>query len=102
MVVEQIKHIAYKTLHFVFGTVGDKSPDRILHLLPKDAVYYFTRANIPRAMNEVELAQKAAYFGLNGLAYSLVIEALNAARKNAGEHDLIFVGGSTFVVAEIL
>jgi dihydrofolate synthase/folylpolyglutamate synthase len=101
-VVEQIENTPYKTLHFVFGAVGDKKPDRILQLLPKNAIYYFTRANIPRAMNEVELAQKAAGFGLNGMAYSSVIEAFNAAKQNAGIHDLIFVGGSTFVVAEIL
>lgn len=102
IVVEQIKNTPFKSLHFVFGTVGDKNPDQILQLLPKDAVYYFTRANIPRAMNENELAQKAAGFGLKGLVYSSVIEALDAAKQNAGIHDLIFIGGSTFVVAEIL
>lgn len=102
MVLEQIKNTPYKSLHFVFGTVGDKNPDRILELLPKNANYYFTRANIPRAMNEVELAQKADGFGLTGTAYPLVVEALNAAREKAGKNDLIFIGGSTFVVAEIL
>ncbi|MBK6285762.1 MAG: hypothetical protein IPF54_26590 [Draconibacterium sp.] len=73
-----------------------------MQLLPKDAVYYFTKANIPRAMNEKELAQKASDFGLKGTSYPSVIEAFNAAKLNAVKNDLIFVGGSTFVVAEIL
>jgi dihydrofolate synthase / folylpolyglutamate synthase len=102
MVVNQIKNTAYKTLHFVFGVVADKNQDAILQLLPKDAVWYFTRANIPRAMNEHELAQKASGFGLNGDTYHSVTEAYNAAKLNAGKDDLIFIGGSTFVVAELL
>lgn len=102
MVVNQIKNTAYKTLHFVFGVVSDKNQDAILRLLPKNAVYYFTKANIPRAMNEKELAQKAAGFGLTGTSYPSVIEAFNTAKQNAGKNDLIFVGGSTFIVAEIL
>ena len=102
MVVSQIKNTAYKTLHFVFGVVADKDPNTILQLLPTDAVYYFTRADIPRALDEKELAQKAAGFGLNGASYPSVQEAFNAAKLNACKNDLIFVGGSTFVVAEIL
>jgi dihydrofolate synthase/folylpolyglutamate synthase len=102
MVVNQIKNTAYKTLHIVFGVVSDKNQDAILRLLPKNAVYYFTKANIPRAMNEKELAQKAAGFGLTGTSYTSVIEAFNTAKQNADKNDLIFVGGSTFVVAEIL
>ena len=102
MVVSQIKNTVYKTLHFVFGVVADKNQDAVLQLLPKDAVYYFTKANIPRAMNEKELAQKASEFGLKGTSYPSVIEAFNAAKLNADKNDLIFAGGSTFVVAEIL
>jgi dihydrofolate synthase / folylpolyglutamate synthase len=102
MVVSQIKNTPYKTLHFVFGVVADKNQDAVLLLLPTDAIYYFTRADIPRAMNEQELAQKAAGFGLKGESYSTVAEAFNAAKVNAGKNDLIFVGGSTFVVAGIL
>lgn len=102
MVVSQIKNTAYKTLHFVFGVVADKNPDSVLRILPTDAVYYFTRADIPRAMNEKELAQKAAKFGLTGKSYLSVPEAYNDAKLNAGRNDLIFIGGSTFVVAEIL
>jgi dihydrofolate synthase / folylpolyglutamate synthase len=102
MVVSQIKNTPYKTLHFVFGVVADKNQDAVLRLLPTDAIYYFTRADIPRAMNEQELAQKAAGFGLKGESYSTVAEAFNTAKVNAGKNDLIFVGGSTFVVAGIL
>lgn len=102
MVVSQLKNTAYKTLHFVFGVVADKDQDAILRLLPTDAVYYFTRADIPRAMNEKELAKKAAGFSLKGGSYSTVSEAYSAAKLNAGKNDLIFIGGSTFVVAEIL
>ncbi len=102
MVVNQIKNTAYKTLHFVFGVVADKNQDAILQILPKNALYYFTKADIPRAMNEKELAQKASGFGLIGASYPSIIEAFNAAKLNAGKNDLIFVGGSTFVVAEIL
>jgi dihydrofolate synthase/folylpolyglutamate synthase len=102
MVVNQIKNTPYKTLHFVFGVVADKNQDAVLSLLPKDAIYYFTRADIPRAMNEKELAQKAAGFGLKGENYPTVAAAFKAAKASAGKYDLIFVGGSTFVVAEIL
>ncbi len=102
MVVNQIKNTAYKTLHFVFGVVADKNQDAILQLLPKNVLYYFTKADIPRAMNEKELAQKASGFGMKGMSYPSVIEAFSAAKNNAHKSDLIFVGGSTFVVAEIL
>jgi dihydrofolate synthase/folylpolyglutamate synthase len=100
--VNQISNTAHKKLHFVLGVVADKNQDAILQLLPKNARYYFTKANIPRAMNEKELAQKAMGFGLSGTTYVSVIEAFNAAKSSAGKNDLIFVGGSTFVVAEIL
>jgi len=102
IVVHQLKNTAYKTLHFVFGVVSDKNQDSILQLLPKNAVYYFTKANIPRAMNEKELELKAHNFGLKGRSYSSVIDAFKAAKLNADKSDLIFVGGSTFVVGEIL
>ena len=102
MVLKQIENTAFKTLHFVFGTVGDKDPGNVLRILPKDAVYYFTRANIPRALDEKELTQKAATFGLRGTAYSSVAEALRTARQNADKNDFIYIGGSTFVVAEVL
>ena len=102
MVVQQIKNTAYKTLHVVFGVVADKNQDTVLQLLPKEAVYYFTKADIPRALNEKELLGKAVSFGLKGMSYPSVKEAFNAAKENASENDMIFIGGSTFVVAEIL
>jgi len=89
-------------LHFIFGTVNDKNIDKILSLLPKEAVYYFTKAQIPRALNETILQKKAKTHGLSGNIYSTVHKAFNSAKKNASEKDLIFIGGSTFIVAEVL
>ena len=100
--VNQINNTAFKTLHFVFGVVDDKNLHEIFRLLPKKAIYYFTRADIPRAMNEQELAKRAKHFDLIGESYSSVFKAFNAAKLVADKNDLIFVGGSTFVVSEIL
>jgi dihydrofolate synthase/folylpolyglutamate synthase len=101
-VIEQIKQTAWKTLHMVIGMVNDKDQDEVLALLPAEAQYYFTKASIPRAANPEELAGKAARFGLKGNCYPTVREALSAALANADKNDMVFVGGSTFVVAEIL
>lgn len=101
-VSQQLKNISYKKLHFVFGVVKDKDPSPILELLPKDATYYFCKANIPRALDENELLEIASGIGLKGTAYPSVAEALKAARSNALEHDIVFVGGSTYVVAEAI
>jgi len=102
IVVEQIKQTAWKELHFLIGMVNDKDQDEVLALLPLNAQYYFTKAAIPRAAEPEELAAKAEKFGLKGKCYSTVQQAFSAALKNAGQNDLIFVGGSTFVVAEVL
>ncbi len=101
-IVEQIKNTAYKKLHMVFGTVGDKDPEAILKLLPQDAIYYFTKSSIPRAMDEKILAEKAKKAGLKGKTYPTVKSAFDAALANADSNDLVFIGGSTFIVAEIL
>jgi dihydrofolate synthase/folylpolyglutamate synthase len=101
-VVEQILATPYRWLHMVFGMVGDKDVRRVMALLPKKAKYYFTRASIPRAMDEVQLATIASEFGLHGKTYRNVAEALLAAKENASSDDLIFIGGSTFVVADAL
>jgi len=101
-VVSQIRLQKFKQLHFVLGTVNDKDISKILHLLPKDAFYYFTKASIPRALNEKLLADRAVEFGLVGNSYSTVNEAYTAAKKNAENDDMIFIGGSTFVVAEVV
>ena len=101
-VVEQLKSLRFQHLHIVFGMVADKDTDRILPLLPKDAVYYFTRARIPRAMPAEELQGKALACGLKGSVYPSVKNAYRTALRNAGPRDVVFVGGSTFVVAEVL
>jgi dihydrofolate synthase/folylpolyglutamate synthase len=102
MVVEQINQTAWKKLHMVIGMVNDKDQSNVLALLPANAQYYFTKADIPRATQPEVLAAQASQFGLVGNCYPTVSQALSAARKNADNIDLIFVGGSTFVVAEIL
>lgn len=101
-VVQQMRQTPYEKLHVVLGLVKDKNPEKLLALLPSDAVYYFTRADIPRAMEEKDLARVAAEFGLAGSTFSSVSKAFDAARSQAGKNDMVFVGGSTFVVAEIL
>jgi dihydrofolate synthase / folylpolyglutamate synthase len=101
-VVKQIKQTPYENLHIVLGCVNDKEPGILLSLLPPDAVYYFTKADIPRALDEKELARIAAGYGLTGNAFSTVEKAFDAARSLAGKNDMVFVGGSTFVVAEIV
>lgn len=101
-VVSQLKGLKFNQLHFVIGVVNDKEIDSILVQLPKNALYYFCQAKIPRALNVEELQQKAIYYGLKGNIYNSVIEALNTAKDAAVADDLIFVGGSTFVVAEVL
>jgi len=101
-VVNQINNTSHRHLHFVFGMVDDKNVQDILVLLPENATYYFCRANIPRGMNQEKLAAAAAVAGLKGESYSSVKEALGAAQQNAIQNDLVFVGGSTFVVAEVI
>jgi dihydrofolate synthase/folylpolyglutamate synthase len=101
-VLAQISQTPYKKLHFIFGVVNDKQIDHILKLLPKDAIYYFCKADIPRGLSQEELKKQANALGLTGSAYPSVKTALRAAKKNAGIEDLIFIGGSTFVVAEVV
>ena len=101
-IVKQIKKIPYQNLHFVFGMVKDKNLSNILKLLPKKAKYYFCEAQIPRALEVSLLETEAITFGLNGNSFSSVAKALAQAKKNANEDDLIFIGGSAFIVAEAL
>jgi dihydrofolate synthase/folylpolyglutamate synthase len=102
LVVEQISQTAWEKLHIVIGMVNDKDQNEVLSLLPANAQYYFTKATIPRATDPEELAAKADKFGLKGKCYPFVRQALSEALANAGKNDLVFVGGSTFVVAEVL
>ena len=101
-VLKQIKLTPYKKLHFVLGMVNDKDIRKILKLLPRNAIYYFCRANIPRALGQYELASEAQKCGLKGNTYPSVKKALKAARSSAFVKDMVFVGGSTFVVAEVI
>jgi dihydrofolate synthase / folylpolyglutamate synthase len=101
-VLEQIRQTPHKELHFVMGLVNDKEIGNILSLLPANATYYFCKADIPRGLDAELLREAAAANGLKGESYITVKTALEAARKNAGSDDLVFVGGSTFVVAEVV
>ncbi|WP_405253094.1 bifunctional folylpolyglutamate synthase/dihydrofolate synthase [Dokdonia sp. Asnod3-C12] len=101
-VMEQLSKEKYKKLHIVLGVVSDKDLGSILPLFPSYATYYFCKPDVPRGM-EVQLLRKTAEtHRLNGKAYPSVKEAFSAAKKTAGASDLIFIGGSTFVVAEII
>ena len=101
-VVKQIEKEHFDTLRIVFGMVSDKDISSVLALLPRDAVYYFTKAQIPRALSEEDLKKKAEKYALKGECFASVEEALFQAKIDASVNDLIFVGGSNFVVAEII
>jgi dihydrofolate synthase/folylpolyglutamate synthase len=101
-VLKQINKTPHNHLHFVLGMVNDKDITTILSLLPKEARYYFCQANIPRALEADELAAQAKFAGLSGEICGSVANALIVAKKNAQADDLVFVGGSTFTVAEVV
>ncbi len=101
-VIAQLRNETYSQLHIVLGFVSDKKLEDVLPLFPKEAKYYFCKPDIPRGLSEITLLQEAANFQLKGNAYSTVKEAYKVAMNNANEDDLIFIGGSTFVVADIL
>ena len=102
LILSQLATIKHNQLHFVFGMVNDKDSSNILSLLPTNAIYYFCKANIPRGLEVAVLQQHASLFGLNGNTYTSVTEAAQAASLAAQENDLVFIGGSTFVVADYL
>ena len=102
LVIQQIAQQKYKKLHIVLGFVKEKDIDNILPLFPKNAIYYFCSPNIPRGLDANILKEKAILFDLQGNSYSSVNEALNYAKKQATTEDMIFIGGSTFVVAEVV
>jgi len=101
-VLRQINEIKYKNLHFIFGTVSDKDLSTVFPMFPKNAIYYFCKPDIPRGLNVDELRRNAAFWGLKGEAYSSVNEAWEAAKNYANAKDLIFISGSSFVVAEVV
>lgn len=101
-VMKQIKEEIYKNLHIVFGVVNDKDLKAIIPLMPKQATYYFCKPNIERGLDADKLKQIFNDFGLKGRSYSSVNRAYEEARNKALYDDLIFIGGSSFVVAEII
>ena len=101
-IVQQLQQISYHKLHIIIGMVKDKEIDAVLALLPKDAAYYFTKAQIPRALSEIDLLIKAKQYNLIGEHYKEVNEALAAAKMNAGTNDFILVCGSVFLVGEVM
>lgn len=101
-VLSMIEKIPYKKLHFILGVVDDKDLSKMLKMLPKSAQYYFCKADIPRGLSPKILKDNAQLFNLNGDIYDSVTLALNSAKSNSSPLDLIFVGGSTFTVAEII
>ncbi len=102
LVMERLRHLDYARLHLVIGAVNDKKLDTLLSLMPPAATYYFARPDIPRGLDAAELQRQAAAYDLQGDTYPSVPAALEAAKRAASPDDLIFVGGSTFVVAEVV
>lgn len=101
-VLKNIQAVPYQHLHFVIGMVNDKDSSKVLSMLPQQATYYFCKPDIPRGLEAETLQQQAGQFSLQGRTYASVKDALQAARQQAGAADLVFAGGSTFVVAEIV
>lgn len=101
-VLNHLQQEKFEKLHFVFGVVNDKDLKSILHMFPKNATYYFCKPDIPRGLDAAELQQKCIPFNLKGTVYSSVQEAYKKALNTAQKNDLIFIGGSTFVVAEVV
>ena len=102
LVLDQIQQEDFKELHMVLGFVNDKDLDTILPLFPKQAKYYFSKPDVPRGMEATALYYKAKKYALLGKAFTTVDNALKAAKRYADKDDFIYVGGSTFTVAEIL
>ena len=102
IVIKQIQIEKFDTLHIVLGMVNDKDLDEILPLFPTNAIYYFCKPNIPRGLDARILQEKAATFNLTGKVYNSVSESYAKALQNASKTDFVYIGGSTFVVAEIL
>ncbi|MCB0663688.1 MAG: bifunctional folylpolyglutamate synthase/dihydrofolate synthase, partial [Saprospiraceae bacterium] len=100
--MQQLATMPREKLHIVMGAVNDKDLDKMLALFPAEGTYYFAKPDIPRGLDASSLQTLAAKFNLHGQTYPSVQSALAEATSNANEKDLIYVGGSTFVVAEVL
>lgn len=101
-IVEQLSRMKYDKLHIIIGMVNDKDINGVISLLPQNAIYYFTQASVKRALPAEKVKEIANNHGLKGEAYSTVEKALTIAKNNAKENDLIFIGGSTFIVADLI
>lgn len=101
-IAEQLASMHYDKLHIIIGMVNDKDINGVISLLPSDATYYFTQASVKRALPAEEVMKIGNSHGLHGAAYPSVKDALEAAKRNASENDLIFVGGSTFIVSDLI
>ncbi len=102
LVLEQVKLQKFRTLHIVLGFVKEKNLDVLLPLFPKNAIYYFARPDIPRGLDALILDRKALEIGLEGTIYGSIPKAYKAALSKADKDDFIYIGGSTFTVAEVL
>jgi dihydrofolate synthase/folylpolyglutamate synthase len=100
--INALEELNKEQIHFVFGSVKDKDLSLVFPLLPKNAIYYFCKADIPRGLDAATLQQLAKEQGLNGRAYASVRAAFEMAQTQAGADDCVFVGGSIFVVGEVL
>ena len=101
-IVEQLKQQAFHNLHIIIGMVNDKDIQGVLALLPEDAIYYFTQASVKRALPANDLQKLAESAGLKGNCYPDVPSAVRAAQEKSLPEDFIFVGGSSFIVADLL
>jgi len=102
IVVDELKKFKEGRLHIIMGFVNDKDISEILNMMPQNAAYYFAKANIPRGLDAVDLKNQAKNAGLKGNSYISVRKAFAAARQKAKKGDTIFIGGSIFVVGEVL
>ena len=100
--MQQLDQLTYRKLHLVIGFVKDKKLSKVLPFLPKNALYYFAKADLPRGLKADRLKYQALLYGLSGNSYGSVALALDAAKQSAKPDDLIYVGGSIFVVAEVI
>ena len=100
-ITRQLATTPHQALHIVIGMVNDKDVNTVLSMLPQDATYYFTQASVKRAMPSDQFSQEASRHGLKGQCYPTVHDAYLAAKAASGEEDLIFIGGSTFIVADL-
>jgi dihydrofolate synthase/folylpolyglutamate synthase len=101
IVMKQIQKESFENLHIVLGVVNDKELDEVLPLFPKNATYYFCKPNIPRGLDANLLKEKALEFGLKGDVFNSVSQAYKSSKDNSTKNDFIYIGGSTFVVAEL-